>query len=119
MSKESELTQKREELKRQLDAGEYKTLIDVMLDETGRFIQKLSRNSVLPPFWYNALVLALLIWLFSWLLSIFLGEFHAIRRGLISGEFIVVGILVLIWIGFKLYTDSLFANVLNHLLDAI
>ncbi len=119
MSAESELTQKREELKRQLAAGEYKTLIDVMLDGTGRFIQKLSRNLVLPPFWYSALVLALLIWSISLLLSLLLDEFHSIRRKFITIEILIVALLVPIWIGFKIYTDSFFSNVHNHLLDAI
>ena len=44
MPEEVELAQKREELNRQLDTGEYKTLIDIFLDGTGGIIQKLTRK---------------------------------------------------------------------------
>lgn len=119
MTEETKLTQKREELKRQLDAGEYKTLIDVMLDGTGRFIQKLTRSLALPPFWYSALVLALITLSISFLISILLGEFYPARREFILTEVLIAGILLPIWIGFKAYLDSFFTNVHDHLLDAI
>ena len=45
MAEDNALLEKRKELKRQLVAGEYKTLIDVLLDRVGRLIQRLTRNA--------------------------------------------------------------------------
>jgi hypothetical protein len=56
MIEDTTLIEKREELKRQLVAAEHKWLFGAMLDGTGRFIQKLTRNPELPAFWYSALV---------------------------------------------------------------
>lgn len=74
MTKDTALIEKREELKRQLAAGEYKTLVDVMLDGMGRLIQKLTRNPEPLPFWYSAVVIALVTLLIGSLTSILLGE---------------------------------------------
>ena len=79
MTEDTALIEKREELKRQLAAGEYKTLLDVMLDGTGRLIQKLTRNPEPPSFWYSAVVIALATLLIGFLTSILLGEFYPLR----------------------------------------
>jgi len=45
MAEDNALLEKRKELERELVAGEYKTLIDVLLDRVGRLIQRLTRNA--------------------------------------------------------------------------
>ncbi|TEU20157.1 MAG: hypothetical protein E3J21_02675, partial [Anaerolineales bacterium] len=89
MTEDTALIEKREELKRQLAAGEYKTLVDVMLDGTGRLIQKLTRNPEPPPFWYSAVVIALVTLMISFLTSVLLGEFYPLRRIMILFEILV------------------------------
>ena len=59
MTKDNELGAKKEELKRRLDAREYKTLIEVILDETNHLIQKISKNPRALPIWYTALVICI------------------------------------------------------------
>lgn len=119
MAEEIDVSKKREELKHQLATGEYKTLIDVMLDGMGRSIQKLTRGLALPPFWFSALMLTLVILLISVLLSILLGEFQSARREFIPIEFMIAGLLLAIWIGLKIYIDSFFAKVHDYILDGI
>lgn len=120
MSEESELSPKREELKHQLAAGEYKTLLDVMFDRTGRFIQKLTRRKTPPSFLYSALLLALIILLINFLISILFGEFYSpVRRELIPLQIATLVMLLSIWVGLKIYFDSFFINLRNYLLDAI
>lgn len=65
MMEDTTLSEKREELKRQLAAAEHKWLFGAMLDGTGRFIQELTRNPELPAFWYSAMVIGLVYWLIS------------------------------------------------------
>ncbi len=64
MTEDTALLEKRTELKRQLAEGEYKTLVDVMLGETGRLIQKLTKSWGPIPFWVSAALVALLTLLF-------------------------------------------------------
>lgn len=87
MLEDTTLIKKREELKRQLAAAEHKWLFGAMLDGTGRFIQKLTRNPELPAFWYNALVIVLVCWLISLLTSILLSEFYPLRRNAIPMDY--------------------------------
>jgi len=63
MTEKSELVRKRDELNHQLITGQYNTLVDRILDGTGRLIQKLVRSSKPEPlsFWYSALLLGLIV----------------------------------------------------------
>ena len=45
MAEDNALLKGRQELKRQLLAGEYKTLIDVLLDAVGRLVQRLTGSA--------------------------------------------------------------------------
>ncbi len=49
MAEGTNLTEAREELKRQLVEGEYKSSIDVILDTVGQILQKLTRRTKPPP----------------------------------------------------------------------
>ena len=53
MIEDSALLAKRGELERQLEAGEYRTLNDLMLDQTGRLIQKLTQSRETAPVWVS------------------------------------------------------------------
>jgi hypothetical protein len=119
MTEDTALIEKREELKRQLAAGEYKTLVDVMLDGTGRFIQELTRNPEPPPFWYSAVVIILVTLLISFLTSILLGEFYPLRQEMIPNEISIVGMVLALMIAGRVYSGIAFTTLRDHLLEAI
>ena len=61
MTTDAALIEKRDELKRRLEAGEYKTLVDVFLAWINRVIQRiLRRNKPLPP-WLITVILGLVV----------------------------------------------------------
>jgi len=124
MTEDTALIEKREELKRQLAGGEYKPPVDVVLDGTGRLIQKLTRNPVPIPFWYSAVVIALVILLISFLTSILLGEnfetmSHFFRPEDILFEISTVGLILAASIVGKIHGDVSFTTWRDHLLGAI
>jgi len=59
MATDTALIEKREELKRRLAAGEYKTLVDVVLEYSDRVMRKIVKRSKPIPIWFNTLVLVL------------------------------------------------------------
>jgi len=59
MSTDTTLIEKREELKRRLAAGEYKTLIDIFLDRVDRLLRKITRQSGTLPTWIITIILSL------------------------------------------------------------
>ena len=73
MSEGTNLADGREELKRQLATGEYKSSIDVILEVVGRILQKLTRRTKPPAPWISALTIALLISLIAYLGSLLTG----------------------------------------------
>lgn len=79
-SEDPVLLERREELKRQIAAGEYKSLLDVMSDTAGRAIQRLTKSAKPLPFWYNIAVIALLLPIADFLTSLCLGEVSAARH---------------------------------------
>jgi hypothetical protein len=124
MTEDTALIEKREELKRQLAAGEYKPPVNVMLDGTGHLIQKLTRNPEPIPFWYSAVVIALVILLISFLTSILLGENaetmpRSFRIQDILFEISTVGLMLAASIVGKIHGDVSFTVWRHHLLDAI
>ena len=119
MTEDTALIEKREELKRQLAAGKYKTLFDVMLDGTGRLIQKLTRNPEPPSFWYSAVVVALVALLIDFLVSILLGEFNPLRRETVPADLAVAGLILATVIAVKIGHNISFTALREDLLDAI
>ena len=119
MTKDSDLNQKRKNLKDQLSAGEYKTLIDVILGGTGRFIQKLTRNPKPISLWYSVGIIALLSLLISLITSILLGEFCPARRGWIPGDLWIAAIIVLTLIAFKVGVHIFLSTLQENILDAL
>jgi len=61
MTTDTTLIEKREELKRRLAAGEYKTLVDVLFDWMSRVIQKITRNPHPVSPWINSIILFSLV----------------------------------------------------------
>jgi len=61
MTTDTTLIEKREELKRRLAVGEYKTLVDVLLDGLGRIIQKITRYQRPISHWVSSSILFLII----------------------------------------------------------
>jgi hypothetical protein len=61
MSTDKVLIEKREELKSQLAAGKYKTLIDICLGWFERLLRKITRRSESLPFWAVAIILSLVV----------------------------------------------------------
>ena len=74
MAEDNTLLEERQELRHQLLSGECRTLIDVLLDAVGRLVQGLTGSAAPPPFWYSALVIALITMSIGPLISLLLGE---------------------------------------------
>lgn len=61
MATDTTLIEKREELKRRLAAGEYKTLVDVFLEWLDRLLRKITRRSRPLPMWFIIVLLCFAI----------------------------------------------------------
>jgi len=95
MMEDTLLLQKRAEIKRQLAGGKYKVLAAGMLDGTGRLIQMVMRRRTPLPFWYNGLVITLVILIIAFGTSILLAESPTLEMMLISIWGATMGYLVL------------------------
>jgi len=80
MTTDTVLIEKREELKRRLAAGEYKTLVDVFLAWTNRVIQKLTRQTKPLPLWLMTVFLSLTISLIAFGASYVVGDLTNFRN---------------------------------------
>ena len=74
MTTDTALIEKREELKRRLAAGEYKTLVDVFLEWVDRLIRKITRQSKPLPLWLITIILILAFVLISFTLNYITGD---------------------------------------------
>jgi hypothetical protein len=84
MTSDNALLEAREELKRRLAAGEYKTLVDVFLEWFDRGLRKITRRAEPLPAWYLTVNLVLLFNLIG-LASIYAaGDAPGVRRGMES-----------------------------------
>jgi len=116
MITDTALVEKREELKRKLAAGEYRTLIDVLLDGTGRLVQKLTRNPKPMPYWYSAALIVLTALAIGLLTPILLGDFideYALTTFPTAG-FLFIGLII-----FKIQTGFTHIHLRDHIVDAI
>jgi hypothetical protein len=73
MTRETDLAEAREELKRQLTDGTHKSSIDVILASVGRVLQRLTRRPNPPAPWASALAIALLVSLVAGAASLLAG----------------------------------------------
>jgi hypothetical protein len=80
MATDTALIEKREELKRRLAAGEYKTLVDLVLAGTDSLIRKVSRRSKPLPLWLVTITLSIVYSLINFSGINVLGEWSTYRN---------------------------------------
>jgi hypothetical protein len=116
MSEGTNPTDGREELKRQLAAGEYRSSVDVILEAVGRILQKLTRRTQPPAPWISALTISLLISLIAVLSSLLTGGMSRQALGTIAlgGTLIFLNSLIA-----KTTFDRAFATLQDKLLDEL
>ncbi len=116
MTKGVDLTEGREELKRQLAAGEYKSSIDVILGSVGRILQRLARRTKPPAPWISALAIALLVSLTAYLVSLVTGGVsrYGYRTIVFGGVLIFLNLILA-----KTTFDRTFATLQDRLLDGL
>ena len=73
MTEDANLTNTRQELKRRLEASEFKSSIDVILAWVGRVLQKLTRRKKPPASWISALAVGLVVSLIAYVSSLATG----------------------------------------------
>ena len=129
MTTNTALIEKREELKRRLAAGEYKTLLHAFFARTNSLIRKIARQPKPLPLWLITVTLIFVIDLISFLVIYVAGDmttFHKSRAlfGLGYGSgvllvFILPGVLVVITlIVIHSYMDGMFVFWHDDMLDA-
>ena len=74
MKTDTALIEKREELKRRLAEGEYKTLVDIFLEWFDRLIRKMTRQSKSVPIWFIIAILTLIYYLITFMVSYYLQD---------------------------------------------
>jgi hypothetical protein len=119
MIADSALQEKRDQLKRQLAAGEYRMLLERMIDATGRLLQRLTqRQSPVSP-WLGALVLALVSLAVGLLPPLALGELRGAQIEAIA--LVVSGIVTATanLMASKVALSILLDTLHDHVLDAI
>ena len=80
MTTDTALIEKREELKRRLAAGEYKTLVDTFLEGTDRLIRKITRHPQPISPWYSSMMLYLIVLLLAFAGLFLIGEAPAFMK---------------------------------------
>jgi len=80
LTTDSALIEKREDLKRRLAAGEYKTLVDLVLAGTNNLIQKVIRHSKPLPIWLITITLGIVYALINFAGIYVLGEWSTTRN---------------------------------------
>jgi hypothetical protein len=92
------LIEKREELKRSLATGEYKTMVDVFLTGTDRMIRKIIRRTQTIPIWIIAIILILITNLIGFAVNSVAGDWnHTIEYFRSLGLNLESGILWKLW----------------------
>jgi len=101
MSTDTTLIEKREELKRRLAAGEYKTLVDIFLEWFDRLLRKVTRQSKPFPLWLITVTLCVISVAVTTAAIYFAGDWAAYLGISTSFGFgFEVGILINIFNGF-------------------
>jgi hypothetical protein len=113
------ILEKRKELKNQLTPGNCKTLVDILLDGTGRIIQKITHSPKAPRFWFNALVLTLATLAVGLFVSVLLSEFHKFRGELVPLELMSATLILFGMIATKIITNAAMITWRDKIVDAI
>ncbi|CAG0975793.1 hypothetical protein ANRL4_01556 [Anaerolineae bacterium] len=109
----------RDDLKSLLAGGSYRTLIDVILDEVGRLLQKLTRQPRPVSFVYSAATLCLLILLVDVVVSILSGEYRFIGERIVLIEILGILLAFASLVIFKVSVRLVFSKLRDDILDAI
>ena len=112
-------TELREMLKNRLVTRDYRTLIDVILDGIGKIFQKITRTKQPPPYWYNALVFAVISLLAGYLTSILFGEYYPFRYETLLFEVSGISIAFLGLVLLHIYIRTTFNSIGTKVIDAI
>jgi len=111
MSTDIVLNEKREELKRQLAAGEYKTLVDICLAWFERLLRKITRRSRPLPLWVVTVIFYIVIQLIVYAVILIAGdwgEYHKLTETLGVGY--EIGFLINIAIGILFVISMIIIN---------
>lgn len=124
MTENNEVTKRRQEIKAEINGGKYKSLARVILDGTGRIIQRLTFSEKPPSFWYNSLVFAVVTQLFCTSIGIFLGNTIANLPPEIAIRLTLVGLLGVLFgsalvIAAAITHSRLLTTLSNSVLDTI
>lgn len=117
MTEDAELIEKREDLKKRIRRGDYRRLVDVIVDGAGRLIQKLTRNPDPLPFWYSLAVIQLVIVLIGVSISLFLGEVYSFDLFLLGLWGVVLGVSSMTLV--RMALNMLFDHMLEIGIDSI
>jgi hypothetical protein len=125
MTTDTALIEKREELKRRLAAGEYKTLVDVFLEWFDRLIRRITRRSKPLSIWSITLILCIVVTSFVFasfyaigLSTTILKLFTPYGLGGVIGTILSVIVPVTSVVVVNHYIGRIFAFWCNDVLDA-
>src|SRR5258705_907329 len=98
MTTNTALIEKREELKRRLASGEYKTLVDIFLDWFDRLLRKITRRSKSFPLWLLTAFLSFVLTLIDLMAIYVAGDWSNLLYwgGLIGFEHTVIVLRVIL-----------------------
>ena len=126
MSTDTTLIEKREELKRRLAAGEYKTLVDIFLEGFDHLLRKITRNSQPISPWYTITILYLLFLLIAFAGLFLIGEVAAFKKqfATFSASFVPLSFLVGYFnavsiVAGNMYIHRVFTAFHDDVIDAI
>lgn len=119
MTNQTTSTELREMLRNRVATGGYRTLIDILLDGIGTFIQKITRRKQPLPHWYNALVFALISLLAGYSTSILLREYYSFRYDTLIFEISGISIAFFGLVSLHIYIRKTFATIGTKVIDTI
>ena len=119
MTDTTTLQEQRRNLERDLGMGKFKSLVEIVLDRPGRFIQRMTHSARQPSDGYSAVLISLVIFLLSAAVSILLDEFNTLRRELVFNELLTLGMVVVLFVLLKAYMSGVRSTLRESILDAI
>jgi len=106
MTEDTYLIERREELKRQLEEGQYKTLVDVILYRVSGLIMRITRSTQEVSIGYSGTIIFLITFLIGIIAVVLFGEFTLLQDFITSLSF-RVGLFL--FVGAALATGSMMA----------
>lgn len=114
------LIEKRQELQDQLLSGNDRALVNWILNGLGRLIQRLSRRPQMPPPFYSAFLIALLVLLLDLSVSFLRGEFRInYRLEFIPAELVLAAMIFATLAALKIYQDFVFRALRENLVENV